>query len=63
MSNIYFFNENCFETMDRMISKNYKVDLILTSPPYNTSKKRGTWSKEQKTHYDLTEIDSMTDIE
>lgn len=63
MSNIKFFNENCFETMDKMVKYNKKVDVILTSPPYNTAKKRGTWSKEQKTHYDLPEIDSMTDME
>ncbi len=38
MSNIYFFNEDCFETMNRIKAKNYKVDLILTSPPYNTGR-------------------------
>lgn len=63
MSKVWFYNENCFETMERMKEKEFKVDLVLTSPPYNTSKKRGTWSKEQKTHYDLPEIDSMTDME
>lgn len=63
MSNIKFFNENCFDTMDKMVKYNKKVDVILTSPPYNTAKKRGTWSKEQKSHYDLPEIDSMTDME
>ena len=41
MSNIYFFNENCFDTMEKMINKNYKVNIILTSPPYNTNKKAG----------------------
>ena len=63
MSKIKFFNEDCFSTMDKMIKYNKKVDVVLTSPPYNTAKKRGTWSKEQKTHYDLPEIDSMTDME
>jgi site-specific DNA-methyltransferase (adenine-specific) len=63
MNNIKFFNEDCFETMNKMQQFNRKVDLILTSPPYNTAKKRGTWSKEQKTHYDLPQIDSMTDME
>ena len=63
MNNIKFFNEDCFETMNKMIKYKQMVDVVLTSPPYNTAKKRGTWSKEQKTHYDLPEIDSMTDME
>ncbi len=58
---IKIFNEDCFATMRKMIERDYKVNIILTSPPYNTSKKRGTWSKEQKTHYDIPQVDSMTD--
>ena len=54
------YNENCFTTMSRM---DKQIDIILTSPPYNTSKKRGTWKKGQKTHYDIKEIDMMTDDE
>ena len=38
LNNIY--NENCFSTIERMIGDNIKVDIILTSPPYNMSKKR-----------------------
>ena len=34
------YNEDCFKTMDRMVENNIKVDVILTSPPYNMSKKR-----------------------
>lgn len=34
------YNENCFETMKKMAENNIKVDVILTSPPYNMSKKR-----------------------
>lgn len=29
MSDIYFFNEDCFETMNRMNKSEYKVDAIL----------------------------------
>lgn len=58
------FNEDCMTTMQRMIRGGYsEVDVILTSPPYNTSKQRGTWSKEQKTHYDIKSVDAMTDEE
>jgi site-specific DNA-methyltransferase (adenine-specific)/modification methylase len=58
------FNEDCMTTMQRMIRGGYSdVDVILTSPPYNTSKQRGTWSKEQKTHYDVESVDAMTDEE
>jgi DNA modification methylase len=58
---IKIFNEDCFKTMDKI--PNGKIDVILTSPPYNTSKKRGTWSKEQKYHYDKKEVDTMSDEE
>lgn len=30
-------NENCFDTMKKMADSS--VDVILTSPPYNTNKK------------------------
>ena len=36
----HIYNENCFETMKKMAENNIKVDVILTSPPYNMSKKR-----------------------
>ena len=32
-------NENCFDTMKNM--KNSSIDLILTSPPYNMTSRRG----------------------
>lgn len=54
------YNENCFDTMKRM---GQTVDIVLTSPPYNTSKKRGTWKNTQKSHYDINSVDSMTDEE
>ena len=34
-------NESCLETMKKMVETGSKVDLILTSPPYNTNKKAG----------------------
>ena len=39
MSKIKIFNEDCFSTMDKMIKHNQKVDVVLTSPPYNTGRK------------------------
>ena len=32
------YNEDCFLTMDRMQTK---VDVVLTSPPYNMTKRKG----------------------
>jgi DNA modification methylase len=28
------FNENAIDVLDRMIAKDYEVDLIVTDPPY-----------------------------
>lgn len=39
--NIIFYNEDCRKTIKRLKSNNQKVDIILTSPPYNTNKKQG----------------------
>ena len=36
------YNEDCFETMKRM--KNESVNLILTSPPYNMTKRKGGYA-------------------
>ena len=35
------FSEDCFETMKRMYDEGKKVDIILTSPPYNMTKRKG----------------------
>lgn len=32
------FNEDCIRTMERLSEKGLKVDVILTSPPYNISR-------------------------
>lgn len=42
-----FFCEDCRITMENMICDDINVDLILTSPPYNTSK-YGNLSNNQK---------------
>jgi len=31
------FNDNAIAIMDRMIAKDYKVDLVVTDPPYPTT--------------------------
>ena len=48
LNNIY--NEDCFKTMDNIKNSGNKVDIILTSPPYNTSKK--TMTKKAMDNYD-----------
>lgn len=35
---IKIFNEDCFETMNRISKANGGVDIVLTSPPYNNSR-------------------------
>ena len=35
------FNEDCIVTMERMINEGFKVDSILTSPPYNMTSRKG----------------------
>jgi DNA modification methylase len=32
------FNEDCIVTMNKMVKFNQKIDVILTSPPYNTGR-------------------------
>lgn len=36
-----FYNEDCFITMDKMKHENFTVDIVLTSPPYNMTKRKG----------------------
>lgn len=64
------YNEDCFETMDKMSEKS--IDVIMTSPFYNTNKKAGkngtilnTQVKKgnyQYVRYD-THVDNLTDEE
>lgn len=48
-------NEDCRKTMQYMERKNIKVDCIITSPPYNTSRKVRTETeiKERKSKYKM----------
>ena len=32
------FNNDCMVVMDKMVEYNQKVDIVLTSPPYNTGR-------------------------
>lgn len=68
--NIHLYNEDCFETMKRMTAGS--VNIILTSPFYNTNKKAGKSRTLENTsvrdgQYDYvrydTHIDNMTDDE
>lgn len=61
---IHIYNENCFDTMSRMVDENQKVNIILTSPPYNTSRNCMT-QRSRDNHecrYDIP-IDVMTNDE
>lgn len=62
MAKIYFKNENCFDTLKHMAESNYKIDLVLTSPPYSTSRSTTKTEKSIKNYncrYDLC-LDNMT---
>ena len=64
MSKVFFYNENCIDTMQKMISKDYKVDIILTSPPYNTARTSKTQRsiEHYENRYDI-HLDNMTSEE
>lgn len=50
MKSIKLYNNNCIETMKKMIELNIKVDLILTDPPYEIKNtKTGGKSKLNQT--------------
>lgn len=56
------YNENCIDTMRKMTPKS--IDVILTSPPYNTNKHTGgnPADKFPNVRYDL-EMDRMENEE
>ena len=58
------YNEDCFTTIQNMISDNVKCDLILTSPPYNTGRVSSSqkWRNEYQGKYDI-HVDNMTQEE
>lgn len=39
---IEIYNEDCFETMQRMKTQGVKCDVVLTSPPYNVGRNQRT---------------------
>jgi site-specific DNA-methyltransferase (adenine-specific)/modification methylase len=41
-----FYNEDCLSTIDRI--DNNSIDCILTSPPYNMTKRKGGYADKQK---------------
>lgn len=53
------YNGDCLQILKSF--PNNQIDIILTSPPYNTSNKRRIWQVNQKTHYDIDSVDKMTD--
>lgn len=61
MSNIKIFNEDCNTTINNFIMGGDKIDLILTSPPYNTG--RPSTSERSRNNnegrYDI-HLDTMT---
>lgn len=64
MAKIDFKNENCFSTLNRMISEDKQVDLIITSPPYATSRSNVKTDKALKIYnrrYDICTDNMDTD--
>lgn len=45
------FNEDCFKTMERFVTENVKVNIILSSPPYNTG--RSSVSEKLRKNYEV----------
>lgn len=43
----HIFCEDCFITMNNMIKDKFKVDCILTSPPYNTVRKGSVYNSQK----------------
>lgn len=58
------FNEDCFQTIKYIAGQGRKVQMVITSPPYNTAR-NSTDSKRRDNHearYDI-HLDDMTDNE
>lgn len=47
------YNEDCFKTLDRMAEDGIKIDGVLTSPPYNMTKRKGGYADTGR--YDVYE--------
>ena len=53
MSIIQFRNEDCLVTIEKIRNINKKVDLVITSPPYNGSRNSGKKTEaSRKIHND-----------
>jgi site-specific DNA-methyltransferase (adenine-specific) len=46
LNNIY--NEDCVDFMKKLISNGFRVDVIVTSPPYNINKKYGLYKDDKE---------------
>lgn len=64
MTQVKFNNEDCFVTMDNLISEGKKVDIVLTSPPYNTGRQSNSERSlsNHEARYDIY-LDNKTDDE
>lgn len=53
MSNLH--NGDCLEVMDKLISDNVKVDVIITDPPFNINYKYNSYKDKiiEKEYYDM----------
>lgn len=49
----HIYNEDCFQTMCKMVENNIKVDTILCSPPYNMTHRKGGFADTGR--YDVYE--------
>lgn len=61
---IFIFNEDCLETVHRIEKANGFVDVVLTSPPYNTGRPSTSdrSRNENESRYDV-HLDTMTTAE
>lgn len=64
MNNVKFLQGDCIGIMERMIKANFNVDIVLTSPPYNTGRPFNSERarKENEARYDI-HLDTMTSQE
>lgn len=61
MNNVKFLQGNCMDIMERMIRANFNVDIVLTSPPYNTGRPSTSERSRENNEgrYDV-HLDNMT---
>lgn len=64
MSEFHIINDNCFDFIPKMIESNFKVDLIVTDPPYYINDKvvKRRSKKEIKNHYESEMNKSMIEL-